>query len=50
MVQQDGEKGLSGWAYADARQCAAILQTPGEVLPGGSLRDVSEQMACRRYW
>ena len=46
-LQQHREKGLGCRSDVGAGQCAARLQTPGEGLPGGSLRDVSEHAAGR---
>jgi hypothetical protein len=45
---QRRQKGLRGNADTGARQRSAMLQSPGEGLHGGSLRDISEQAACRR--
>ena len=47
-VDGGGEEGTGGWADAGARQCAALLQSPGKGLHGGSLREAVEQAACRR--
>ncbi len=48
FLKQNREKRLCRLADAGAGQHSAILQSPGEGLHGGSLRDVSEQIACRR--
>ena len=47
MTQQRGQKWLRGWTDARARQCAALLQSPQQGLHSGSLRNLSEQVACR---
>ncbi len=47
LSQQRGEKGLSGHGDAGKSQRFAALQSPGEGLHGGSLQNVSEQVACR---
>jgi hypothetical protein len=47
-VEQSGEKRLRRRTNPGARQRSAMLQSPREGLHGGSLRDVSEQIACRR--
>lgn len=47
LAQKNAEKGLSGGVDADTGQCAAILQSPQQGLHSGSLRNLSEQIACR---
>ena len=47
-VNRGGEKGPGGWTDAGTKQCAALLQSPGKGLHGGSLREAVEQAACRR--
>ena len=48
VTQQCGEKRLGRCTDAGVSQCAARLQSPGEGLHGGSLRNSVEQQACRR--
>lgn len=48
VMQQGGEKRLGRCTDAGVCQCAARLQSPGEGLHGGSLRNSVEQRACRR--
>ena len=47
LMQQGGEERLRGHGDVGKKQRSASLQSPGERLHGGSLRDVSEQIACR---
>ena len=49
MAEQRGQKRLGRGADARARQCAATLQAPQHGLHSGSLRDYSEQIACRCF-
>ena len=48
VMQQGREEWLGRGTDAGTSQCAARLQSPGEGLHGGSLRNSVEQRACRR--
>jgi hypothetical protein len=48
IPEQGRKKRLRRMADTRASQHSAILQSPGQGLHSGSLRDVSEQAACRR--
>jgi hypothetical protein len=48
LVEQRGEKRLSGRRHAGAGQRSALLHAPRQRPHSGSLCDVSEQAACRR--
>ena len=48
FLEQDGKKRLRCLANTGASQHSTTLQSPGEGLHGGSLRDVSEQVAPLR--
>ena len=47
FLKQNREKRLRRLANAGARQYSAILHSPHKGLHSGSLRNVSEQVACR---
>ena len=47
FLKQNRQKRLRRLANAGTRRHSAMLQSPGEGLHGGSLRDVSEPVACR---
>jgi hypothetical protein len=48
ILNQNRKKRLRRLANTGTGQHSAILQSPRERLHGGSFRDVSEQVACRR--
>jgi hypothetical protein len=48
VMQQSGKKRLGRSVNTGTSQCAARLQSPGEGVHGGSLRNSVEQRACRR--
>ena len=49
LLEERREKWLGGRANLHARQRSANFQSPGEGAHSGKLREVSEQIACRRH-